>query len=486
MRAPSSGRQAAAIGAATGVAVVGATAAGLLRDRTRRVHFERQVRVWRLTARRALHYAQLKVKGRRATDAERERLEEQFAIRSAEDVAKVLGGMKGAIMKAGQMLSFIADGLPPEAKAALATLQADVAPMAPSLAEQVIRDELGADPGHLFLDFELVPVAAASIGQVHRAVMPDGRVVAVKVQYPGVDSAIKSDLDNAELLYNLFAQFALKNLEVKALVDELRARMADELDYRLEASCQTEFATRYAGHPFIHVPTVVPERSSRRVLTSEWAGGMRWNEFLETADQRAKDRAGEVIMRFAQGSIHLHGVFNGDPHPGNYRFHPDGSVTFLDFGLVKRWAPGEFDRLAPVLDAVLAGDAQRMVDAAVHARFMAPDHGFDPEFVYEYVRGPYEPFLTDSFTYTRDWTGKALQTVVDVQGRYGELIKKLNMPASYVILDRVVWGVSALLSRLEATNNWRGILSEYRKGAPPTSELGRREAEWRSASPARR
>ena len=486
MRIRSSGGRVAALGAVTGLAVAGVGAATALRDQARRVHLERQVRVWRLTARRALHYAQLRIRGRRASDEQRARLEEQFAIRSAEDVAKVLGGMKGAIMKAGQMLSFIADGLPPEAKAALATLQADVTPMAPSLAEGVVRDELGAEPSQLFLDFELVPVAAASIGQVHRAVMPDGRIVAVKVQYPGVDGAIKSDLDNAEVLYGLFAQFALKNLEVKALVDELRARMADELDYRHEAACQAEFAARYAGHPFIHVPTVVPERSSRRVLTSEWVGGMRWHEFLETADQAAKDRAGEVIMRFAQGSIHLHGVFNGDPHPGNYRFHEDGSVTFLDFGLVKRWAPGEFDRLAPLLDAILAEDPQALVDAAVSARFLAADHGFDPEFVFEYVRGPYEPFLTETFTYTRDWTGKALQTVVDVQGRYGELIKKLNMPTSYVILDRVVWGVSALLSRLEATNSWRGILSEYRKGAPPTTELGRVEAEWRSASPARR
>src|SRR5436305_12828460 len=157
--------------------------------------------------------------------------------------------MKGAIMKAGQMLSFIAEGLPPESQVALATLHADAPPMAPALAEQVIRDELGADPERLFLDWSPEPIAAASIGQVHRAVMPDGRIVAVKVQYPGVDKAIKSDLDNAEMLYSLFASFALKNLDVKALVDELRARMADELDYTLEAAHQAEFAERYAGHP---------------------------------------------------------------------------------------------------------------------------------------------------------------------------------------------------------------------------------------------
>jgi len=356
-----------------------------------------------------------------------------------------------------------------------------VPPMAPSLAEGVVRSELGADPERLFLDWDPIPVAAASIGQVHKAVMPDGRLVAVKVQYPGVDKAIQSDLDNAEFLYNIFAQFALKNLEVKALVDELRERMADELDYRHEANCQTEFADRYAGHPFIHIPRVVPERSARRVITSEWVEGMRWEEFLATADQATKNRAGEVMMRFAQGSIHLDNVFNGDPHPGNYRFHEDGSVTFLDFGLVKRWSAGEFDRLGPVLDAVLAEDPELLVRMSIAANFLAPNHGFDPEFVFEYVRGPYEPYLTEVFTYTREWTGKALQTVVDMQGRYGELIKKLNMPTSYVILDRVVWGVSALLSRLEATNNWRGILAEYREGALPCTELGRLEAEWRSS-----
>jgi predicted unusual protein kinase regulating ubiquinone biosynthesis (AarF/ABC1/UbiB family) len=355
--------------------------------------------------------------------------------------------------------------------------------MAPSLAEQVVREELGEDPEHLFLDWDPIPIAAASIGQVHRAVMPDGRIVAVKVQYPGVDKAIKSDLDNAEMLYAMFAQFALKNLDVRALVDELRARMADELDYRLEARLQEEFARRYDTHPFINVPHVVPERSARRVLTSEWVDGMRWQEFLDRADQGQKDHAGEVIMRFSQGAIHLYGVFNGDPHPGNYRFHEDGSVTFLDFGLVKHWSKGELERLTDVLDAILACDAEQVVERAIAAKFLPANHGLDPEFIFEYVRGPYEPFLTEKFTYTRDWTAKALQTVVDIQGRYSGLIKILNMRPAYVILDRVVWGGSALEGRLEATNNWRGLLAEYRKRAPPCTELGRVEAEWRRSQP---
>jgi predicted unusual protein kinase regulating ubiquinone biosynthesis (AarF/ABC1/UbiB family) len=471
-------RAVGALGAVGALLAGGGAAAAYLSDADRRHRLDRQARVWRLTARRGLQYLQLRVKGRAATEEERQRLEAQFAIRTAEDVAEVLGGMKGAIMKAGQMLSFIADGLPPEAQAALATLQADVPPMAPSLAEGVVRDELGNDPEHLFLDWDPVPVAAASIGQVHKAVMPDGRIVAVKVQYPGVDKAIKSDLDNAEMLYGLFAQFALRNLDVKALVDELRARMADELDYRLEARFQDEFARYYAGHPFIHIPSVVPERSARRVLTTEWVDGRRWDDFLSNADAAAKDHAGEVLFRFAQGSIHRLGVFNGDPHPGNYRFHDDGRITFLDFGLVKRWEPGEFDRLDPVLDAILDADAVRAVDKTVEAGFLRADHGFDPEYVFSYIRGPYEPFEHETFTYTRRWTAQALQNVIDIQGRYGELIKQLNMPTSYVILDRVVWGMSALLGRLHATNHWRGILQEYRKGTPPASELGRLDAAW--------
>jgi predicted unusual protein kinase regulating ubiquinone biosynthesis (AarF/ABC1/UbiB family) len=469
--------------AAAGVVVLGAAGAGVvLADEDRRDRIGRQARVWRLSARRVLHWVMVKVRGRRATEAERARLEERFAIRTAQDVAEVLGGMKGAIMKAGQMVSFIAEGLPPEAQAALATLQADVPPMAPSLAEGVIRDELGADPEKLFLDWDPIPRAAASIGQVHRAVMPDGRVVAVKVQYPGVDKAIRSDLDNAELLYGLFASFALKNMDVKSMVDELRARMGDELDYRLEARCQAEFAERYRGHPFIHVPDIVAERCGRRVITSEWVDGLPWADFLTTATPEQKRVAAEILFRFAEGSIWHHGVFNGDPHPGNYRFHPDsGRVTFLDFGLVKRWAPGELETLSPILDAILAQDPANLVRSLVRAGFLPDGHGIDPDRIYEYCSGPYIPFQQDGFTYDPEFVGRTLQRMLDLQGEFGDLIRLLNMPPSYVILDRVVWGMSALFGRMRATGRWGALLEEYLHDAPPSTELGQVETEWRRA-----
>jgi predicted unusual protein kinase regulating ubiquinone biosynthesis (AarF/ABC1/UbiB family) len=455
-------------------------AGATLADRGRRARLRRAFRVWRLTARRGTHFAVVKVRGARASEEERARLEEQFAIRSAEDVARELGNMKGAIMKAGQMISFIADGLPPEAQAALATLQSDVPPMAPSLAERVVREELGRDPERIFLDWDPVPVAAASIGQVHRAVLRDGREVAVKVQYPGVGEAIASDLDNAETLYAMFSALALRNLDVKSLVDELRARMIDELDYVHEARCQSEIAAIYAGHPFIRVPAVVPELSTRRVLTSDWVDGMRWDEFLPTASEASRQRAGEVLFRFTQGSIHRNGVFNGDPHPGNYRFHRDGTITFLDFGLVKRWTAGEWEKLTPLLDALISHDRTRTIDEMVGAGFLRADHGMDPEHVWEYVSSPYTPYLTDEFTFSSEWTSKALTHLIDLSGPYADVIKAINMPTSYVILDRVVWGTSALLGKLGAHNHWRAILAEYRESAAPTTDLGALESAWRT------
>jgi hypothetical protein len=254
--------------------------------------------------------------------------------------------------------------------------------------------------------------------------------------------------------------------------------MAEELDYTIEAQNQADFAARYEGHPFMRAPKVGSELTTERVLTSEWADGRRWDQFLADSTYEERQRAAEVMARFALASIFRHGVFNGDPHPGNYRFHEDGTVTFLDFGLVKRWSPGEFEPLGPVLDRVLAGDPGGTVEAAIAAGFLSADHGLDPGTVYEFMRGPYEPFTTERFTYTAEWVSRALQSVLDVQGVHADVLARFDIPRSYVILDRVVWGLSALLGRLEASNAWRGILAEYRSGAEPATELGRLEADW--------
>jgi predicted unusual protein kinase regulating ubiquinone biosynthesis (AarF/ABC1/UbiB family) len=469
-------------GAAGAAALAVAIVLRLLKEEDNRSRIARGARVWKLSARRGAHYAVTRVRGKVADEEKRKALEARFAIRTAEDVAKELGDMKGLIMKVGQLVGFIAEGLPPEAHQALAMLQSDAPPMAPSLAESVVEAELGTHPEKLFLDWGLEPVGAASIGQVHKAVLRDGRIVAIKVQYPGIERAIRHDLDSAELLYAMFSQLALRGLDVKGLVEELRARVTEELDYRVEAANQRAFADIYRGHPFIRIPDVVSELSTERVLTTEWVDGMTWVEFEASADRVTKQRAAEVLFRFAQGSIHRYGMFNGDPHPGNYRFHRDGSMTFIDFGLTKRWTEGEWERLSPCLEAiVIERDPERLVTAMEVSGFLAPGHGLDPRRVYDYVASPYVPYMTDTYTFTRRFVPDTLGKIVDLEGPYADVIRALNMPPSFLILDRVVWGVSALLGKLNASGPWRGILLEYRQGAPPQTALGREDAAWRAA-----
>jgi predicted unusual protein kinase regulating ubiquinone biosynthesis (AarF/ABC1/UbiB family) len=442
----------------------------------------RNLCVWRLSARNSARFAVSKVRGIGSAEERRAELDAQFAIRTAEDVAAELGQMKGVLMKAGQMISFIFESLPDDAQAALATLQADGAPMAPTLAAQVVEEELGATPEHAFLDWTDLPVAAASIGQVHRAVTHDGRDVAVKVQYPGVHEAIEHDLDAAEVMYAVFSSMMLKGLDAKSLVDELRSRMREELDYRLEARNLEVFGEVFAGHPWARIPTLVPECSTDRLLTTEWIDGLSFDQFMATASPDTKQRAGEVVWRFAQHAVNRHGMFNGDPHPGNYKFHHDGSVSFLDFGLVKRWKPGEWESLRPTLDAIVVHrDPAQLVEAMEASGFLREGHGLDPQVVFDYVSSPYRPYLVDEFQFTRQWMIATLGRIFDVKGPHAGVIEALNMPASFVILDRVVWGVNAILGKLEVRGPFRAMLLEYVADGPPATDIGAAEAAWLTA-----
>ena len=441
--------------------------------------FTRSAKVWKLSARNSARFAVSRVRGIGSAEERRAQLDEQFAIRTAEDVAKELGEMKGVLMKAGQLISFIFEALPDEAQDALATLQADAAPMAPSLAAEVVRGDLGRAPERVFLDWSDMPIAAASIGQVHKAITPNGRDVAVKVQYPGVHDAIESDLDAAEVMYAMFSSMMLKGLDAKGLVDELRLRMREELDYRLEATNVAEFEERFAGHPWVRIPKLVPEFSTERLLTTEWIEGLTFEQFREQASDDTKQRSAEVVWRFAQNAIHRHGMFNGDPHPGNYKFHHDGSVSFLDYGLVKRWSPGEWESLKPTMDAVVIDrDPDLVVKRMEQSGFLRTGHGLDAQMVFDYVSSPYVPYLTDEFTFTRDWMRDTLAVILDVQGPHAEVIEQLNMPPSFVILDRVIWGVSAILGKLDAHGPWRAMLLEYIDDAEPATDLGAAEAAW--------
>lgn len=475
------------------VATLAALAAGLIAAASAKARtsapvtgrLRRSAKVWKLSARNTARFAVSKLRGVGSPAERRAELDEQFAIKTAADVANELGQMKGVLMKAGQMISFIFESLPDDAQAALATLQAEAEPMAPSLAAGVIESELGGPPERVFLDWSDLPAAAASIGQVHRATTHDGRDVAVKVQYPGVHDAIEADLDAAETMYAMFSAMMLKGLDAKSLVDELRERMREELDYRHEATNLERFAEIYAGHPWVRIPTLVPEYSTDLVLTTEWVDGMTFDEFRATASDDTKQRSGEVLWRFAQHAVNRHGIFNGDPHPGNYKFHHDGSVTFLDFGLVKVWKPGEWELLRPTLDAIVIDrDPDKLVQAMEASGFLRSGHGLESELVFDYVSSPYLPYLSDEFQFTREWMIDTLGRIFDIQGEHVPVIEALNMPASFVILDRVVWGMSAILGKLEARGPFRAMLLEYIADGEPATDIGAAEAVWRTTQAA--
>jgi predicted unusual protein kinase regulating ubiquinone biosynthesis (AarF/ABC1/UbiB family) len=258
---------------------------------------------------------------------------EAFHAATAEMLAEVLGEMKGAAMKLGQLLSFVDVDLPEDVRTiyhdALATLRDSAPPMDPELINEVVREDFGAWPNTLFAEWSDDPIAAASIGQVHAARLDDGREVVVKVQYPGVAEAVRADLKNAEI-FTPIARLISPHLEVEPLLEELRERVGDELNYERESTYQRAFANRYRGHPFIHVPEVVADMCRSRVLVVERIRGRTFDQVVHGGTEAEKQRLGEIVFRYAFGSIERFRLFNGDPHPGNYLYEDDGRVGFLD------------------------------------------------------------------------------------------------------------------------------------------------------------
>jgi predicted unusual protein kinase regulating ubiquinone biosynthesis (AarF/ABC1/UbiB family) len=383
------------------------------------------------------------------------------------------------------MASYLDQGLPEPVREQLAQLQADAPSMTPELAAHVVREELGDTPEDLFATWDPVPMAAASIGQVHRAITKDGLAVAVKVQYPGVDEAIDADLGNAGLLLHLIAM-VFPGVEPEPIVDELRVRVREELDYVQEADNQHLFARYYSGHPFIHVPSVVDHLSSKRVLTTELAEGARFNELL-TWSQDEKNLAAEAIYRFVFGSLYRLGAFNGDPHPGNYLFRRGGQVTFLDFGLVKRFTPGEVEMLARMSETFAVQRDMRAFRAVVaEAGFLKDSTRFSDDQLRDYFKHFWEFVLEDEpMTTSPEWSSESVRRFFDPTGEHGEIMRAANVPASFVILQRINLGLGAVLGELHATRNWRRIAEEQWPfvDRAPSTPLGEREAAWRAGQP---
>jgi predicted unusual protein kinase regulating ubiquinone biosynthesis (AarF/ABC1/UbiB family) len=420
-----------------------------------------------------------------ASAARRAELDEALQLRTAEEVAAALGNMKGAMMKLGQMASYLDESLPEPLRDALSSLLQDAPPMAAGLAADVVERELGTTPESLFAEWDPTPIAAASIGQVHRAITLDGRAVAVKVQYPGVDDAIRADLGNTGLLFAAVGTL-FPGLDPSPLVDELRDRLGEELDYTLEADNQELFAEFYAGHPFIHVPGVVRELSTRRVLTTELATGARFDEVVEWPDDE-RNLAAETIDRFVFRSLYRLHAFNGDPHPGNYLFRSGGRVTFLDFGLVKRFTPAEMGVFEEMIRTIVlepdAKEFRRVIDDVGLLTRGAP---VSDDEVVDYFSHFYEFVRDDAVTtMTPEYATETVRRTFDTSS---PVTRFANVPPQFVVIQRINLGLYAILGRLGATGNWRRVAEELwpATSAPPSTELGRQEAAWLAALGGRR
>jgi predicted unusual protein kinase regulating ubiquinone biosynthesis (AarF/ABC1/UbiB family) len=355
----------------------------------------------------------------------------------------------------------------------LAELQDGAEPVSAKAIRGVIEDDLGERMSRLFADFDDEPVAAASIGQVHRATTRDGRDVAVKVQYPGIAEAIHADLRNLRLALKLLSALA-PGIDTASIAGEIRERIREELDYELEAANHRAMARAHRGHPFAVVPDVVMELCSERVIVSEFVEGARFATMLD-APQDERDRVGEMLARFYINGPMRHRLLNGDPHPGNALFLEDGRVAFLDFGFFKRLTDADVAQLVASTRATYDGDAQRLLDVVAGLGALPPDPALA------------QPFLT-SYRAIFGWLLVDRPTTVDASVTSGMVrhysalrsadgFRGLTLPAEHFVLMRAVFLLIGLLGQLRARANWLDIAREWLFDEPPVTELGRLEAD---------
>ncbi|WP_405136292.1 ABC1 kinase family protein [Nocardia sp. NBC_01388] len=398
-------------------------------------------------------------------------------VATAERMVTVLGSMRGAAMKMGQTLSMFEFGiLDDETRIAFQSKLAALQDQAPRVAfvkmRRVIETDLGGPLDTFFAEFDESAIAAASIGQVYRARLHDGREVAVKVQYPGIEQAVRGDMKSVGLLLKAFSRIA-PGIDSKELGDELIDRIGDELDYELEASNQHALARAYRDHPLIVVPDVVADLCGRRVLVSEFVHARSFKEVLGESKE-FRDRAGEIIARFYLVDPHRHGLLNGDPHPGNCLFLDDGRIAFLDFGFFKRVSREESDGQQELIRAILAGDRRSLFDISLAANAISNEPGQIDAFwsKAEQALG----WLMRDEQVTLDIA--QLNSTMTAYTSLSAVFETFNVPPREAVRVRVLGLVLAVLGQLEATANWHRIAAELVHDAAPESEIGHVDATY--------
>ena len=401
-------------------------------------------------------------------------------LEAAEQIVTVLGGMKGAAMKIGQVLSFVDLGIvPPEYRdrfqAKLATLR-DAAPTVSfEQMRKVIEDDLERPIASAFTEFDPEPIAAASIGQVYRASLPDGRDVAVKVQYPGINDAVRADMKNLGILLRLVRTMT-PELDAKAVGNEIRERIVEELDYELEASNQRTMARLYNDHPFIVIPPVVTALCRERVIVTELVAGDGF-EALREEPEAERDRIGEIVFRFYFGSMYRHRRFSGDPHPGNMIRIADGRVAFLDFGLFKTIAPAVAELELACQRATCEGRAEELHRMMSGAGFLPRGDRLDPAALLEFVRDGIWWYATDEeVRIDQTVVNRAFIQTTDPRSTHYATARHQDIVPEHLFGRRLELLTLAVLGQLGAANNWHRIAREWMYGDGPATELGRAEA----------
>jgi predicted unusual protein kinase regulating ubiquinone biosynthesis (AarF/ABC1/UbiB family) len=418
----------------------------------------------------------------RSEQGGQERLEQRH-LETAIKMVGALGQMKGAAMKVGQFASFIDTEFIPEEyreiyQEQLAKLRTAAPPMPWEKVERVLDEEYEGEPvSELFADFDTEAFAAASIGQVHRAELLDGRRVAVKVQYPGIAEAVDADLRNARTLVRL-ARALAPGLDAKAIAREVRERVMEELDYEYEAQNQRSFARAYRGHPFIYVPEVVKRLSRRRVLVTELVEGLGFEQIKELP-QAERSRFGEVVFRGSLGSIFNLQHFNADPHPGNYLLMEDGRVAFLDFGMTKKLDREQILLEQRAFDAASRNDPEAFRAALHELGFVKDPSALDAARLLDHMRAVGGWYVEDrEIEITPKRVMKIIESTNDPRSEYYDLMRRESIPAEELMGRRMEIGVVAVLGQLRARRNWHRIFREWVYADPPSTELGEQEWEY--------
>ena len=411
---------------------------------------------------------------------------ERRHIEAAEQIVEALGTMKGAAMKVGQVLSFLDAGLVPEEyreefQRKLGALR-DAAPtVAFKEMRKVIEEELDGSISEIFSEFSAEPIAAASIGQVYRAVLHDGREVAVKVQYPGVAAAVRADMSNLGLILRLVKRIA-PGLDPKAIGEEIRERIDEELDYELEAQNQRTLARIFRDHPFIVIPDVITSLSHERVMVSEYVPGIGF-EALKALPQGERDRLAEIVFRFYFGCLYRHGQFSGDPHPGNSMLLTDGRMAFLDFGLFKRMPPGAVELEVEVARAITEGDADTLMRLGSEIGFFTKPERVNPDRVLAQFRASTSWYTCDrEVSLLPEYATQVVIDMSDPRSEYFGDLRHENAPADHLFGRRMEVLTLAVMAQLRARGNYNRIAREWFYGDPPATELGEQEAEFYAGS----